>query len=133
MSARLRTITVDSHDHYPLMQFWREVLTDFDDDPEDPNHPGDPESRLLGPAGISLLFLPVGDDKVVKNRIHLDVMPTERTRDEEVERLIALGATLYADHRRADGSGWVVLADPEGNEFCVEPSHQEIEAASIKG
>lgn len=129
MSARLRTITVDSHDHYALMQFWREVLDGFDDDPDDPNNPGDPESRLLGPAGISLLFLPVDDQKVVKNRVHLDVSPTDRTRDEEVERLLGLGATRYADHRRPDGTGFVVLADPEGNEFCVEGSDAERAAA----
>jgi predicted enzyme related to lactoylglutathione lyase len=52
-------------------------------------------------------------------------MPTDRTRDEEVERLLGLGATLVADHRRPDGSGWAVLADPEGNEFCVERSAAE--------
>jgi len=41
-------------------------------------------------------------------------------RDEEVQRILALGATLFEDHRREDGKGWVTLADPEGNEFCVE-------------
>jgi predicted enzyme related to lactoylglutathione lyase len=52
-------------------------------------------------------------------------MPAERTRDEEVDRVLALGATLVADHRRPDGTGWVVLADPEGNEFDVERSAAE--------
>jgi hypothetical protein len=48
-------------------------------------------------------------------RIHLDIMPTDRTRDEEVERLKGLGATKYEDHRKPDGTGWVTMADPEGN------------------
>jgi Glyoxalase-like domain len=61
----------------------------------------------------------------VKNRIHFDWMPTERARDEEVERIIALGAKLYEDHRTADGRGWVTLLDPEGNEFCVERGEAE--------
>jgi hypothetical protein len=65
------------------------------------------------------------EPKTVKNRVHLDVVPTERTRDEEVARLLAVGAVLVADQRRSDGTGWVVLADPEGNEFCVERSAAE--------
>jgi predicted enzyme related to lactoylglutathione lyase len=67
----------------------------------------------------------VPESKTVKNRVHLDLMPTDRTRDEEVERLLGIGATLVADHRRPDGLGWVVLADPEGNEFCIERSAAE--------
>jgi predicted enzyme related to lactoylglutathione lyase len=56
----------------------------------------------------------------VKNRIHFDWQPTDRTRDDEVARAISLGANLHEDHRRPDGRGWVTLLDPEGNEFCVE-------------
>ncbi|MGW5645865.1 VOC family protein [Saccharopolyspora sp. NPDC003752] len=48
-----------------------------------------------------------------------------RWRDEEVERILGLGATLYEDHRTADGLGWVTLLDPESNEFCVERSSTE--------
>lgn len=51
--------------------------------------------------------------------------PTDRGRDEEVERLLGLGATLVEDHGKADGAGWVTIADPEGNEFCVERSLKE--------
>ena len=51
--------------------------------------------------------------------------PTARSRDEEVARLLGIGATLVEDHRKADGAGWVTLADPEGNEFCVERSARE--------
>ena len=75
--------------------------------------------------GISLLFIPVPEGKVVKNRMHLDLTPTARTRDEEVTRLLGIGATMVGDYRRPDGSGWVTLADPEGNEFCVERSAAE--------
>ncbi|HKQ01164.1 MAG TPA: VOC family protein, partial [Actinomycetes bacterium] len=79
-----------------------------------------------GPDGQpGLLFIKVPEPKTVKNRVHLDLVPTDRTRDEEVERLLGIGATLVADHRRSDGSGWVVLADPEGNELCIERSAAE--------
>jgi len=61
--------------------------------------------------------------------VHLDLRPTDRTREEEVERLLALGATQVADRRTPDGFGWVVLADPEGNEFCVLRSDAEVAAA----
>ncbi len=61
----------------------------------------------------------------MKNRLHLDVQPVDRTRDEEVERLIGLGAKLFEDHRLPDGRGWVTLVDPEGNEFCIERSSAE--------
>jgi predicted enzyme related to lactoylglutathione lyase len=57
--------------------------------------------------------------------VHLDLQPTIRSRDEEVTRLLGIGASLVDDQRRADGTGWVVLADPEGNEFCVERSARE--------
>jgi Glyoxalase-like domain len=55
----------------------------------------------------------------VKNRVHLDLRPVDRTREQETERILALGASQRADHRRPDGSGWITLADPEGNEFCI--------------
>jgi hypothetical protein len=72
-----------------------------------------------------LILTIVAEGKTVKNRLHLDVVPVHGTRDEEVTRLTALGARLVADHIRADGSGRVTLADPEGNEFCVERSAAE--------
>jgi len=68
------------------------------------------EDRLPG-----LLFVPVAEPKVTKNRLHLDFRPDDR--DAEVDRLLALGATR-ADVGQGDTS-WTVLADPEGNEFCV--------------
>ena len=57
----------------------------------------------------------------MKNRVHLDLRPVDRTREQETERILALGASQQADHRRPDGGGWITLADPEGNEFCILP------------
>ena len=72
-----------------------------------------------------MLFIEVPEPKTVKNRLHLDLVPVDRPRDAEVARLTALGAILVTDHRRPDGTGWVTLADPEGNEFCVLRSAAE--------
>jgi predicted enzyme related to lactoylglutathione lyase len=81
------------------------------------------------PEGPEILFIQVPEGKAGKNRLHLDLQPDIR-RDEEVERLLGLGAALVDDQRRPDGTGWVVLADPEGNEFCVERSAAERAATS---
>ncbi|MCL6298252.1 VOC family protein [Streptomyces kronopolitis] len=121
MTSRVRHTTVDCTDAYRLACFWAQVL---DGTLAEDDLPGDPEATVTATGG-ALLFLTVPDAKTVKNRVHLDLEPQDRTRDEEVERLLALGATLVADHRRADGSGWATLADPEGNEFCVERSAAE--------
>jgi catechol 2,3-dioxygenase-like lactoylglutathione lyase family enzyme len=132
MTARVHNITFDCADPYKLAGFWSQV-TGFQEDPEDPNRPEDQEAALIGPEGHpNLLFIRVPEAKTVKNRVHLDLMPTDRTREEEVTRLLGLGATLVADHRRSDGSGWAVLADPEGNELCVERSAAE-RAAVVDG
>ena len=66
-----------------------------------------------------LVFVPVPEGKAVKNRLHLDLAPhTTDDRDAEIARLVAAGATRV-DVGQEDGATWVVLADPEGNEFCV--------------
>jgi len=120
MTALIRNITFDCADAYGLAAFWSQV-TGYQEDPEDPNEPEHTEALLVAPDGlVRLLFINVPEAKTVKNRVHLDIMPADRTRDEEVDRLLGLGARLIADHRRPDGTGWAVLADPEGNEFCVE-------------
>lgn len=79
-------------------------------------------------GGHRVLFVEVPEAKEVKNRLHLDLRPRERARDEEVVWLLEHGATEVADRRgiHGPGSGWVVLADPEGNEFCVLRSGREI-------
>jgi predicted enzyme related to lactoylglutathione lyase len=119
----LRHVTVDCAAAYELATFWSEV-TGWPVSAED--EPGDPEVLLEAPPPVpGLLFIQVPEPKTVKNRIHFDWMPTERTRDEEVERIMAFGAKPYEDHRTADGRGWVTLLDPEGNEFCVERGEHE--------
>jgi glyoxalase superfamily protein len=125
MTSRIGTITFDCVAWEPLVQFWSAAVG-YAEDPENPNNPGDPEGYLKSTTGgPGLLFIPVPEGKTVKNRVHLDIVPIDRTRDEEVERLISLGAVLYDDHRRDDGTGFVVLRDPEGNELCVERSTAE--------
>ena len=69
-------------------------------------------------APIGLCFMPSPDDKITKNRVHLDLTTEAEDRDAEIERLIALGAQRVDIGQTGDES-WVVLADPEGNEFCV--------------
>ncbi|MFD5792595.1 VOC family protein [Streptomyces diastatochromogenes] len=119
MTSKIRHVTIDCADAYALGSFWSQVLGQplHEDD-----NPGDPEA-LIEAAG--LLFVTVPEPKTVKNRVHLDLQPQDRTRDEEVERLLVLGAALVDDHRKPDGTGWALLADPEGNEFCVERSAAE--------
>lgn len=120
----VRHITFDAQEPYPLAQFWSAV-TGFPIHPDD--EPEDDEILLdAGRPGVpGILFVRVPEAKAAKNRVHLDIMPTTGTRDENVERLVALGAKLQADHRREDGTGWVTLTDPEGNELCIERSTSE--------
>lgn len=117
----IRTITVDCADEAVVAHFWEDVLgwhAELDEEGHD--------AYLANPTGgPNLLFQRVPEPKTVKNRVHLDLGPTDRTRDEEVGRLVAGGATVVGDHRQPDGKGWVVLADPEGNEFCIERSDAE--------
>ena len=91
-----------------------QVLDDFEPDGQD----DEDEAELRGPAGRWLIFLRVPEPKTVKNRMHLCLRPVDRSRDEEVDRLLGLGATLVDDLRDGD-SGWAVLADSGSNEFCV--------------
>ncbi len=128
MGLLINHVNFDSHDPYALGSFWAQA---FDSSLQDDDHPGDPVVMVLvstvAGGGLGLLFEQVPDDKVVKNRVHLDLWPTDRTRDEMVDHLTSIGATVLADRRRPDGTGWVVMADPEGNEFCVERGAAERE------
>ena len=114
---RISQVTVDSRDAYTQSRWWGEVLG-FAEDPDDPNEPGH-EECLIGSADgrERLLFIEVRELKQVKNRLHLDLRP-EGTLADELARLLALGATMVADLRTPE-RGWVTMADPEGNEFCI--------------
>jgi len=131
MTAYISHTTVDCTSAYELSEWWKKVLG-YVDIAGDPNEPGDSECMIQAPdASQNLLFIEVPDTKMVKNRIHLDLRPQEGSRDEELQRLRDLGATEVADRRdiHGPGTGWVVLADPEGNEFCILRGEQERTAA----
>ncbi|MGW6215314.1 VOC family protein [Streptomyces sp. NPDC055109] len=82
-------------------------------------HPDDPYDTERGTGlGRRILFQRVPEPKTGKNRLHLDLHPGKGRRDDEVERLRALGAAILRDVKEPSGA-WVVMADPEGNEFCV--------------
>jgi Glyoxalase-like domain len=117
MSVRLQNWCIDSTDPQRLADFWEPALgwrRTFDDPDEVVLEP--PEGSPEQDVAPDLLFLRVPETKQIKNRIHLDLRPDDR--DAEAARLEALGATRVDVGQRGDES-WVVLADPEGNEFCV--------------
>jgi hypothetical protein len=126
MGLRLTEIVVDCHDPVAQASFWSAVLGYHIVRSEDgqveigpwAREPADlAEQVRQAPVVPTLVFVTVAEGKSVKNRLHLDVRPVDGSPDAEVQRLIGLGA------RPADvGQGpapWVVLTDPEGNEFCV--------------
>ncbi len=134
MTSFVSHTSVDCRDAYALSEFWKRVLG-YVDVEGDPNEPGHEECMILEPSADPehahrLLFIEVPEPRTVKNRLHLDLRPRAGTRDAEVARLLALGATELADRRgiHGPGTGWVVLADPEGNEFCVLRSPEELAA-----
>ncbi len=127
MTSFVSHTTFDCTDAYHLSEWWKQVLG-YVDIEDDPNEPGHGECMILSPdTGHRLLFVQVPDGKRVKNRIHLDIQPHSGTRDEEVERVKVLGAVEVDDQRDhyGPGIGWVVLQDPEGNEFCILRSEGE--------
>ena len=111
MGSKWYTVVVDSADPAQAAKFWAAVL-DYQVIYSAPDEVVIAEDEKTYPG---LIFVPVPEGKTVKNRLHIDLNPENQ--DAEVERLIGLGA------RRIDvGQGevtWVVMADPEGNEFCV--------------
>ena len=116
MVSRFTELCVDSANPRQLAAFWAEVLGWRINDEDD----ADDEIELVDPDGgkPTLLFVRVPEGKTVKNRLHIDVSARDREQAEEVERLQGLGARL-ADVGQGDDVTWVVMADPEGNEFCV--------------
>jgi predicted enzyme related to lactoylglutathione lyase len=119
MSLSILNVTFDCSDAASTASFWSE-LTNWPCSKEE--MPGNPFWVVaLSAAGASrLVFVDVVDAKSVKNRIHLDLVPEDASQDQEVDRILSLGARIIDDRRRATPGGWVVMADPEGNEFCVE-------------
>lgn len=113
MSLRIECLTIDCTDLQLVATFWERALgyrRSFEDDGEVALEAPD------GSTSTDLLILRAPDRKQVKNRLHLDLRPDDR--DAEVARLEALGATRQ-DIGQVGDESWVVMADPEGNEFCV--------------
>ncbi|MEU9786379.1 VOC family protein [Streptomyces phaeochromogenes] len=112
MAVSWYQVVVDAHHLPSLARFWCQVL--------DWRVLFEAEDEIVIGAGPSALpgicFVPVGERKTVKNRLHIDLTPDDR--DAEVDRLLALGARR-ADVGQGEDVTWVVLTDPEGNEFCV--------------
>jgi hypothetical protein len=127
VSVRWYSIVVDCRDPAAQARWWAEALDwrIFYEAPDEvvvvPPHALD-ESRVIPPAerGPGLIFVPVADGKTVKNRLHIDLAPSpDAGQEAEVHRLEAMGATRASVGQDPDQVSWVVMADPEGNEFCV--------------
>jgi predicted enzyme related to lactoylglutathione lyase len=117
VTLQIQSVLFDCHDPFVVAAFWQETLG-WRRTHEEPD-----EIVLEPPAGSrqdgvvpDLLFLRVPDPTPGKNRMHIDLTPDDQ--QAEVERLIALGAR-HADIGQGPDVSWVVMADPEGNEFCV--------------
>jgi predicted enzyme related to lactoylglutathione lyase len=111
----MRNVTFDCHEPLRVAEFWAEVFGWRIE------NPGADSSVAVSAADGSrprLLFERVPEGKQVKNRVHLDLQALTGI-DAEVARLTAAGATVVDVITTDDGAGWTVLADPEGNEFCV--------------
>ncbi|MET9711260.1 VOC family protein [Nocardiopsis alba] len=123
MAAKFTELAIDCADPAALPRFWCAVL-DYEVQGEEEDgvisigSPEVPEGRERpGPVPPVLTFARVPEGKVVKNRLHIDVNPTDRDQGAEVRRLLDLGAR-HVDVGQGEVS-WVTLTDPEGNEFCV--------------
>ena len=118
MTARFKDLCLDASDHQALASWWCAVLgyerRVEEEDPDEPGwkRPADWPVPIVDPAGAGPLIwiVPVPEAKTVKNRMHIDVFGS-------VDELVGLGARVVLV--RGDDRDWTVLADPEGNEFCV--------------
>jgi Glyoxalase-like domain len=118
MACRLSELVVDCRDPEALAAWWAEVLGyGVLSRDEDGAVEIGPAAGFGGPAP-TLVFAPVADPAPGKPRLHVDLSPTDRDQDAELERLLALGATR-ADVGQTGEENWHVLADPEGNPFCL--------------
>jgi len=118
MACRFSELVVDSRDPEALAAFWSAVL-DYRVLARDEDGAVEigPEAGFGG-AAPTLVFAPVDDPTPGKVRLHIDLNATDRDQDAELERLLSLGATRADVGQRGD-EGWHVLADPEGNQFCL--------------
>ncbi|WP_213455116.1 VOC family protein [Rhizomonospora bruguierae] len=112
MGVRWEQVVIDAHDPARLARWWAEALG-FTITYEQPD---EVEIRRTPEVLPGLVFVPVMGAKAVKNRLHIDLRPDDQ--EAEVERLVNMGAR-HVDVGQGEQVGWVVLADPEGNEFCV--------------
>ncbi|HWM19583.1 MAG TPA: VOC family protein [Ilumatobacteraceae bacterium] len=114
MAVSLHHIVIDTHDLPRLAEFWTQVLGwRILSEREREIVIGTDET-----APVGICFMPVTDRKSTKNRVHLDLNPDPDDREGEIERIIALGGQRIEIGQKGDES-WTVLADPEGNEFCI--------------
>jgi predicted enzyme related to lactoylglutathione lyase len=112
--VRLHHIVVDTHDLPALARFWTQALGwKALSERENEIVTGTDQN-----APVGMCFMPVTDPRTVKNRVHLDLSSSAADRDQEIDRLLALGARR-AGIGQTGAESWTVLADPEGNEFCV--------------
>ena len=137
MALKWYTVVVDCRDPQAQARWWAEVLdwVSVYDTPEEvvlvPRHALEEPEHVTAledwmRRGQGLVFVPVPEGKTVKNRLHLDLAPhTSQDRDAEIQRLLDLGATQVDVGQDADAVTWTVLADPEGNEFCVLSSRDQ--------
>jgi catechol 2,3-dioxygenase-like lactoylglutathione lyase family enzyme len=129
MALKWYSVVVDCRDVAAQARWWADVLDwqiVFEQEDEAAIVPRHAEDKHLSEAdwplvGPGLVFVPVPETKTVKNRLHIDLAPhLTDDRDALIDALLAKGATTTdIGQARADGTTWTVLADPEGNEFCV--------------
>ncbi|GAB3578273.1 VOC family protein [Amycolatopsis endophytica] len=117
MRSRILAVAVDCHDTEKLARFWSGVLG-YEAIKRWQDSKGLEYVDIGTDDQCMMVFQPVGEDKVVKNRLHLDLVPEGGSQGDEVARLTELGARVLSDEPELP---WVVLADPEDNEFCVLP------------
>ncbi|MEV0315272.1 putative enzyme related to lactoylglutathione lyase [Nonomuraea fuscirosea] len=117
--SSILNVTFDCADPESMSRFWSAV-TRWPRSKVD--MPGNPFwwVGLDGGGSPHLVFVEVPEPKRVKNRLHLDLVPRDGSQEQEIARLESLGAHLVDDRRSVSPGGWVIMADPEGNEFCVE-------------
>lgn len=119
MSLRMSEVVIDCAEHGAVVDFWRDALGYERHEVNEQYVALVPPGDAPEPGRPPLLFQRVPEPKIAKNRVHLDFRADVMA--DEVTRLVALGATVLAE-RTLGSLRWTVLADPEGNEFCVAQS-----------